>query len=157
MEFKDLIYNYRKEHRLSQEEFGSKIGATKSTVSTWELGKRTPSASLLAAISRTYDISIDKLLESIGTDPVSVSVGSGKGPDYIQLSQKTARERFENLSSNEYREIMSKVAYLLEKLDGNTLYTSFEENLIKAYNDAPDNIKITICTLLGLEEEKHEN
>lgn len=34
----EIIFNYRKEHNLSQEEFGEKVGVNRAAVSKWEKG-----------------------------------------------------------------------------------------------------------------------
>lgn len=34
----DYIFNYRREHNLSQEEFGQKVGVNRAAVSKWEKG-----------------------------------------------------------------------------------------------------------------------
>ena len=34
----EIIYKYRKEHNLSQEEFGKKVGVNRAAVSKWEKG-----------------------------------------------------------------------------------------------------------------------
>lgn len=34
----EIIFNYRREHNLSQEEFGKKVGVNRAAVSKWEKG-----------------------------------------------------------------------------------------------------------------------
>jgi len=56
------IKELRKKHKLTQTEFGEKIGVTKSTIATYENDTRLPSYNVLVKIANTYGVSIDSLL-----------------------------------------------------------------------------------------------
>ena len=53
---------YRKEHNLSQGEFGKLLGVSAFAVSKWERQICYPDIFLLSDLSDLLDISIDKLL-----------------------------------------------------------------------------------------------
>lgn len=56
-----LLKTLRTQFNLTQSELGQRIGVTKAAVSAYELGKAQPSAPVLAALSREFDLSIDLL------------------------------------------------------------------------------------------------
>ena len=57
-----FIAELRKEQKLTQEQFGEKIGVTNKTVSRWETGAYLPPVDALLAMSQLFDISINELL-----------------------------------------------------------------------------------------------
>jgi len=61
MELKDRIYAVRKELKLTQKEFGERIGAAGNTVTNYEAGRREPMESTLKAICREFGVSYDWL------------------------------------------------------------------------------------------------
>lgn len=58
----ELILKYRKEHRLTQGEFGELLGVSAFAVSKWERDICYPDIFLLTDISNLLGISIDELL-----------------------------------------------------------------------------------------------
>ena len=63
MDIGNQILNIRKEHQLTQEEFGSLFHVTRQTVSNWENRKSYPDLQMLVDISNRFDISLDTLLK----------------------------------------------------------------------------------------------
>jgi len=57
-----FIAELRKEQKLTQEQFGEKLGVTNKTVSRWENGNYLPPADILLAISRLSDVSVNEIL-----------------------------------------------------------------------------------------------
>ncbi len=53
---KNRIKKIRKDSKLTMEQFGSKIGITKSSVSLLESGKNSPSAQTIRLICQEFDI-----------------------------------------------------------------------------------------------------
>ena len=58
----ECILNYRKEHRLTQGEFGELLGVSTQAVSKWEREICYPDIFLLPAISDLIGISIDEMM-----------------------------------------------------------------------------------------------
>ncbi len=58
----EKIKSLRKKYKLTQAEFGEKIGVTKSTVATYENDSRLPSYSVLVKIADVFGVSIDSML-----------------------------------------------------------------------------------------------
>lgn len=57
-----FIAELRKEQKLTQEQFGEKIGVTNKTVSRWENGNYLPPADILLTISQLFDVSVNEIL-----------------------------------------------------------------------------------------------
>ncbi|MBE6626246.1 MAG: helix-turn-helix transcriptional regulator [Ruminococcaceae bacterium] len=58
----ECILNYRKEHGITQGEFGELLGVSTQAVSKWEREICYPDIILLPAISDLIDVSIDELM-----------------------------------------------------------------------------------------------
>ena len=63
MNIGNQILSIRKEHPLTQAEFGKLIYVTRQTVSNWENGKSYPEQQILVSISDQFDVSLDTLLK----------------------------------------------------------------------------------------------
>ncbi|MCH3989669.1 MAG: DUF3955 domain-containing protein [Lactobacillus sp.] len=62
MEFSDQIKNLRKQTGLTQDQFAEKLHVTRQAISNWENNRNLPDLEMLIQISRTFDISLDKLI-----------------------------------------------------------------------------------------------
>ena len=85
MDIGKVLVSLRKEHALTQEEFGSIFHVTRQTVSNWENGKNYPDLQTLVAISDRFDISLDtilrgdaKLVETIDRERLASSYRRGR-------------------------------------------------------------------------------
>lgn len=56
------IRQIRKSNRLSQEEFAYRIGVSRQTVSSWELGVMKPEISKIKTICKLFDVKADEIL-----------------------------------------------------------------------------------------------
>ena len=57
------IQQIRLEYRLSQEEFGEKLGTTRQTVSRWELDQSHPELAKIVLISRLFSVTTDSIIK----------------------------------------------------------------------------------------------
>lgn len=57
-----FLKELRKEHHMTQEQLGEKIGVTNKTVSRWETGNYMPPIECLKLLSDMYQISINEIL-----------------------------------------------------------------------------------------------
>lgn len=64
METKDIIFNLRQFHNLSQDKMAEKLFVTRQAVSRWETGETIPNPETLKIISKEFNISINTLLGS---------------------------------------------------------------------------------------------
>ena len=63
MDIGKQISNIRKDHQLTQEEFGRLFHVTRQTVSNWENRKSFPDLHTLVEISNQFNVSLDTLLK----------------------------------------------------------------------------------------------
>lgn len=68
-EFGERIYNLRKKHGLSQEEFADNLGVSRQAVSKWETGQSVPDSEKAAAMAKFFGVSLDWLIN--GDETVS--------------------------------------------------------------------------------------
>lgn len=59
----ECILNYRRKHRLTQDEFGKLLGVSPQAVSKWERELCYPDIFLLPVISDLIGISIDEMVK----------------------------------------------------------------------------------------------
>ena len=64
METKDILFELRKKHKLTQDELAEKLFVTRQAVSRWESGETTPNIETLKSLSALFDVSINTLLGS---------------------------------------------------------------------------------------------
>ncbi len=57
-----FIAYLRKQHNLTQEALGEKLGITNKTISRWENGNYMPDIEMLQLLSQEFDVSINELL-----------------------------------------------------------------------------------------------
>ncbi len=64
MDTKDIIFDLRTKHAMSQDELAEKLHVTRQAVSRWENGETTPNIDTLKLLSALFDVSINTLLGS---------------------------------------------------------------------------------------------
>ena len=64
MSTKEILYELRTKHGLSQDELAEKVFVTRQAVSRWENGDTVPNTETLKLLSKLYDVSINTLLGS---------------------------------------------------------------------------------------------
>ena len=64
METKDIIFELRTKHGLSQDELAEKVFVTRQAVSRWEKGGTVPNTETLKLLSKIFGVSINTLLGS---------------------------------------------------------------------------------------------
>lgn len=72
MEFRDRLYELRKQKGMSQEELAGALDVTRQTVSKWEAGDSTPDMEKLTALGELFDVSLDQLV--LGKVPVTTKL-----------------------------------------------------------------------------------
>ncbi len=60
----EKIQSLRKKNGITQEQLGENIGVTRQTISNWELNETQPNTDQLKLLSKTFNISIDELLDN---------------------------------------------------------------------------------------------
>jgi len=69
----DRIKKIRTESKLTQTEFGKKLGVSRTSVNAWEMGISVPSLQIFIEMSRLFKVSVDYMLE-LDSD-LKVSIG----------------------------------------------------------------------------------
>lgn len=64
MNLGENILNLRRKFNLSQEMLSEKIGVSRQTISNWELGETSPNPDQLKLLSKTFNVSVDELLDN---------------------------------------------------------------------------------------------
>lgn len=64
MDTKDVLYELRVKHGLSQDELAEKVFVTRQAVSRWENSETVPNTETLKLLSKLYNVSINTLLGS---------------------------------------------------------------------------------------------
>ena len=87
------IKELRVSQKITQNDFASRLGVTKSAISSYENGSRLPSYDILIKISRIFKVSTDYLLGCVDekSQTVNVSGLSDKQIDSIKSSINTFR------------------------------------------------------------------
>ncbi len=62
MNTKDVLYELRTKHGMSQDELAEKVFVTRQAVSRWETGETVPNTETLKLLSKLYNVSINTLL-----------------------------------------------------------------------------------------------
>jgi len=88
IEIANRLYEYRKQHNLSQEELASRIGVSRQAVSKWERAESSPDTDNLIELAKLYGISLDDLLftdTSTQKDPPPEAEPEEKAKDYVSV------------------------------------------------------------------------
>ena len=64
MNLGNKILKLTKKSGLSQEQLGEKVEVTRQTISNWELGETAPNPEQLKKLSKTFNVSIDEILDN---------------------------------------------------------------------------------------------
>ena len=62
MDTKDVLFELRTKHGMSQDDLAEKVFVTRQAVSRWENGETVPNTDTLKLLSRLFDVSINTLL-----------------------------------------------------------------------------------------------
>lgn len=68
-----FLQQLRREHGLTQEQLGEKLGVSGKTVSRWETGTYMPPVEMLLALSEFYGLSINELVAGEHLSPESLA------------------------------------------------------------------------------------
>lgn len=91
-----FLRQLRKEHGLTQEQLGEKVGATNKTISRWETGVYMPPVECLAMLSELYGVSINEIVAGKRVETESFAdVAEDNITDALKSIEKS-RAAFEN-------------------------------------------------------------
>lgn len=119
----DRIKEVRKHYKLTQTEFGEKIGVKGNTITGYETGIRSPSDAVIVSICREFNCSEDWLR-------------TGKGDPFQEQSRREQIMRFAVQTVNGSDEFKKAFVSMLAKMDADDW-----ENLAKLFNKLSGEIK----------------
>lgn len=127
METKNIIYELRTKHGLSQDELAEKLFVTRQAVSRWENGETVPNTETLKLLSKVFDVSINTLL---GSPRKLICQCCGMPLDDSTISKET---------NGEFNEEYCKWCYS----DGQFVYQSKESliDFLVGHMPNPDNLE----------------
>jgi transcriptional regulator with XRE-family HTH domain len=82
-----FLARLRKEHGLTQEQLGEKLGVTNKTVSRWENGNYLPPVEILQLLSEMYGLTINEILSAQRLTPAQYQE---KAEENIKTALKTS-------------------------------------------------------------------
>ena len=129
-DFRNRIYELRKDAQMSQQQLADKIGVNKQTISQYERGVREPQFDTLGKLCDFFNVSIDYLL---GRDSVTMRLLTS---DELRLV-------------NAYRAGSPAAAPLQ--------LTPLEEKIITRYRISPVTIQGAVCDILHVSQEDADN
>lgn len=95
-EMGNFLRQLRKEKKLTQEELAEKLYVSNRSISRWENGNTIPDFSLLVALSKIYEVSVEELID-----------GKRKSMEKVSVMDKVA-----NYTSNEKTNIKKRFGFL---------------------------------------------
>ena len=72
----------REKHNMTQADLARKIGLTRSSINSWEMGLSVPSTNYIVELSKLFNVSADYLL---GLDETSTLKISGLNPKQVAI------------------------------------------------------------------------
>jgi len=69
----DQIKKLRIDNKLTQAEFGKKLGVSRTSVNAWEMGVSVPSLPIFIELSKLFKVSVDYMLEL--DNDLKISIG----------------------------------------------------------------------------------
>ena len=73
------LRNLRESAGYSQSKLSKQIGVSQSAIQWWEVGKREPTISNVAALAKTFNVSLKTICKSIGVDLTGIPDESSEG------------------------------------------------------------------------------
>jgi transcriptional regulator with XRE-family HTH domain len=109
----------RKKRGLTQSQLAERVGMSKSTIASWEIGTRDPNSEMIARLAEFFNVSTDFLLgqtndyKEIKSTNFDSDEQKERGIEFITRSR-------ERLSPEAYKDLLEwseKMAEILEKQD----------------------------------------
>lgn len=121
---KNRIKQIRKEHQLTQIEFGKKIGVKGNTITNYENGLRNPTDAVLLAICREFNVNEEWLRTGKGEPAANRTRNQEIGAfmnDVMDLPDEAFKkcfiEKFSRLNKRDWEDIQRIVEKLLKEGD----------------------------------------
>lgn len=106
--FADNIKFLRRQRKLTQTELGKLFGKAKTTISSWEIGERTPTSSDLRMVANYFGISVDHLMNEDLT--VVTDLDAKMKGEVIGAAIERAR-----ITDDEFDKIMTYIDFIISQ------------------------------------------
>lgn len=123
------IKKIRENKKLTQADFGKKIGSARNTIANYETGNRTPSNSVITSICREFGVNEEWLR-------------TGTGEMYTTPEDETANIVSDLLEeSNPFYDIILGITKTYQQLDPKSqeVLQNFSQNLLKVLQEKEEN------------------
>ena len=148
MEFSKILKEKRKELGFTQEELAEKLMVSRSAISNWEIGRNYPDIQTLIAIAKTFDVSLDHLLNQ--------DIEIVKALNFDTVKKRKSKKMIIILSiflifttiTTIYLFLnkKSEIVLLKENIPTNTEITPFKKDEIKNVNIEDNKLNIVLDT-----------
>ena len=132
IKFAKRIKELRLSKDMTMEELGNKLGKTKSTISTWEKGARSPKMGELEDIASFFNVSINYLLGLSDTDNKKTFEQTNKKLD--ELQKRVEKNLQKNPNHKEFKEVLEEIER--ERFNAKVIYSlgnSLDYQYLKEY------------------------
>ena len=132
IKFAKRIKEVRLSKDMTMEELGNKLGKTKSTISTWEKGSRSPKMGELEDIASFFNVSINYLLGLSDTDNKKTFELTNKKLD--ELQKRVEKNLQKNPNHKEFKEVLEEIER--ERFNAKVIYSlgnSLDYQYLKEY------------------------
>jgi transcriptional regulator with XRE-family HTH domain len=132
IKFAKRIKELRLSKDMTMEELGNKLGKTKSTISTWEKGARSPKMGELEDIASFFNVSINYLLGLSDTDNKKTFELTNKKLD--ELQKRVEKNLQKNPNHKEFKEVLEEIER--ERFNAKVIYSlgnSLDYQYLKEY------------------------
>ena len=132
IKFAKRIKELRLSKAMTMEELGNKLGKTKSTISTWEKGSRSPKMGELEDIASFFNVSINYLLGLSDTDNKKTFELTNKKLD--ELQKRVEKNLQKNPNHKEFKEVLEEIER--ERFNAKVIYSlgnSLDYQYLKEY------------------------
>ena len=126
IETANRLLQYRKQHKLSQEELAEKIGVSRQAVSKWERAEAAPDTDNLILLAKLYGVSLDELLRG-KTDEKENS--DARDEQSAQDERAGMGGPDENKTYHKARKVSFRNGIHVESEDGAYVHTNFKDGV----------------------------
>lgn len=117
----DKIKQLRKQQKITQEELADKIFVSRQTISNWENNKSYPNMDFIVLISKTFNVTIDKLIKE-DVDNINDKINM----EAIAEKSTKAEQEQKKIQKNKFRVVLGRLFFFrLSFMWVGALFTSY--------------------------------
>lgn len=147
------LLQYRKLHKLSQEELAEKIGVSRQAISKWERAEASPDTDNLVLLAEVYGVTLDELLRGDDEPVINEEKPQAYEPDenttYVKEEKVSFKHGIHVDSKNgDNVDISFKNGIHVDSKDGSSVHIDkhgvnvFDGEKVRAYTDEDGNVMV---------------